>query len=32
MAGQAIASGSPANNPKVPTAQEIEDLYQAIYA
>ena len=32
MAEQAIASGSPANNPKVPTAQEIEDLYQAIYA
>lgn len=32
MAEQAIASGSPANNPKVPTAQEIEVLYQAIYA
>jgi alcohol dehydrogenase len=32
MAEQAIASGSPANNPKVPTAREIEDLYQAIYA
>jgi alcohol dehydrogenase len=32
MAEQAIASGSPANNPRVPTVQEIEDLYQAIYA
>jgi alcohol dehydrogenase class IV len=28
MAQQALASGSPANNPRVPTAQEIERLYR----
>ncbi|MFD4606263.1 iron-containing alcohol dehydrogenase [Streptomyces sp. NPDC058464] len=32
MAEQALASGSPANNPVVPTADEIEDLYAQIYA
>jgi alcohol dehydrogenase class IV len=31
MAEQAIASGSPANNPRVPTAAQIEALYRAIY-
>jgi alcohol dehydrogenase class IV len=28
MAGQALASGSPANNPRVPSASEIEDIYR----
>jgi alcohol dehydrogenase class IV len=28
MASQALASGSPANNPRVPSASEIEDLYR----
>jgi alcohol dehydrogenase len=32
MAQQALASGSPGNNPRVPTAEEIEGLYRAIYA
>ncbi|MEU7039514.1 iron-containing alcohol dehydrogenase [Streptomyces varsoviensis] len=32
MAEQALASGSPANNPRVPTAEEIESLYARIYA
>ncbi len=32
MADQALASGSPANNPKVPTAEEIQRLYAQIYA
>ncbi|GAA1392356.1 iron-containing alcohol dehydrogenase [Kitasatospora putterlickiae] len=32
MATQALASGSPANNPAVPTAPEIEELYTRIYA
>jgi alcohol dehydrogenase len=32
MAEQAIVSGSPANNPRVPTAGQIEALYRAIYA
>lgn len=32
MAEQALASGSPANNPVVPTAGEIQDLYHRIYA
>ncbi|MFF7454141.1 iron-containing alcohol dehydrogenase [Kitasatospora sp. NPDC008115] len=32
MATQALASGSPANNPAVPTAAQIEDLYAGIYA
>lgn len=31
MAQQAIASGSHANNPKIPTQDEIEDLYEEIY-
>jgi alcohol dehydrogenase class IV len=31
MAGQAIASGSPANNPRVPTSDEIIDLYRQVY-
>jgi alcohol dehydrogenase class IV len=28
MALQALASGSPANNPRIPTAEEIEQLYR----
>lgn len=32
MAAQALASGSPANNPRVPSAEEIADLYRAAYA
>ena len=31
MAAQSIASGSPQNNPKVPTQQEIVQLYQDIW-
>ena len=31
MAKQAIASGSPANNPRVPTAEEIETLYKQVW-
>jgi alcohol dehydrogenase class IV len=31
MAGQAIASGSPANNPRVPSNDEIIELYQRVY-
>jgi alcohol dehydrogenase class IV len=31
MAEQALASGSPANNPRVPTTDEVIELYQAIY-
>ena len=31
MAADAIRSGSPANNPRVPTKQEIEELYKLIY-
>ena len=31
MAEQALASGSPANNPRVPTADEIIELYQKVY-
>jgi alcohol dehydrogenase class IV len=31
MADQALASGSPANNPKVPTAQEIITLYREVW-
>ncbi|HEX3863073.1 MAG TPA: iron-containing alcohol dehydrogenase [Stellaceae bacterium] len=31
MAGQALASGSPANNPRVPTEAEIIDLYRRVY-
>lgn len=32
MATQALASGSPDNNPRVPSAEQIEQLYQAVYA
>ncbi|HEV8028803.1 MAG TPA: iron-containing alcohol dehydrogenase [Stellaceae bacterium] len=32
MASQALASGSPANNPRIPTADEIIDLYKQVYA
>ena len=31
MAGQALASGSPANNPRVPTGDEIIELYRRVY-
>ena len=31
MAQQALASGSPANNPRVPTAGEIEQLYREVW-
>jgi alcohol dehydrogenase class IV len=31
MASQALASGSPANNPRVPTTDEIVDLYRRVY-
>ena len=31
MALQALASGSPANNPRVPTAEEIEQLYREVW-
>jgi len=32
MALQALASGSPQNNPRVPTAGEIEELYREVWA
>lgn len=32
MASQALASGSPGNNPRVPSAAEIVDLYKRVYA
>ena len=32
MAAQAIASGSPANNPRIPTAEEIAELYRLVYS
>jgi len=32
MASQALASGSPGNNPRIPTADEIVELYQRVYA
>ncbi len=32
MASQALASGSPGNNPRVPTADEIVELYTRVYA
>ena len=32
MAEQALASGSPANNPRVPTAQEIVGLYREVWS
>jgi alcohol dehydrogenase class IV len=31
MASQALASGSPANNPRVPTSEEIVELYRRVY-
>jgi alcohol dehydrogenase class IV len=31
MAEQALASGSPANNPRIPDAAAIEDLYSAVW-
>jgi alcohol dehydrogenase class IV len=31
MASQALASGSPGNNPRVPTPDEIIDLYRRVY-
>jgi alcohol dehydrogenase class IV len=31
MAQQALASGSPGNNPRVPTAEEIQQLYREIW-
>lgn len=31
MAQQALASGSPANNPRVPAAEEIEKLYRQVW-
>jgi alcohol dehydrogenase class IV len=31
MAEQALASGSPANNPRVPTAAEIVGLYREVW-
>jgi alcohol dehydrogenase class IV len=32
MAEQALASGSPANNPRVPNAQEMIELYNQVWA
>jgi alcohol dehydrogenase class IV len=32
MATQALASGSPNNNPRIPTADEIEHLYRQVWA
>lgn len=32
MAEQALSSGSPANNPVVPDAQQIQDIYAGIYS
>jgi alcohol dehydrogenase class IV len=31
MASQALASGSPANNPRVPSSGEIIELYRRVY-
>jgi alcohol dehydrogenase class IV len=31
MAQQALASGSPGNNPRIPTAEEIETLYREVW-
>jgi alcohol dehydrogenase class IV len=31
MAEQALASGSPQNNPRVPSAEEIVSLYEEIW-
>ena len=32
MAAQALASGSPQNNPRIPTAEEIAQLYHEAWA
>jgi len=32
MAAQALASGSPQNNPRIPTADEIERIYREVWA
>jgi alcohol dehydrogenase len=32
MAQQALASGSPGNNPRVPSVEEIVELYTRCYA
>ena len=32
MAAQALASGSPQNNPRIPTADEIAQLYRQVWA
>lgn len=32
MAAQALASGSPAHNPRVPTQEEVEQLFHCIYS
>ena len=32
MASQALGSGSPANNPRIPTSDEIIELYRRVYA
>jgi alcohol dehydrogenase class IV len=31
MAKQALASGSPQNNPRIPTSEEIEEIYRQIW-
>ena len=31
MADQALASGSPGNNPRVPTQEEIVELYKRVW-
>jgi alcohol dehydrogenase len=31
MAKQALASGSPQNNPRIPNSEEIEDIYRQIW-
>jgi alcohol dehydrogenase class IV len=31
MAEQALASGSPQNNPRIPTSEEIEDIYRQVW-
>jgi alcohol dehydrogenase class IV len=32
MASQALASGSPANNPRIPSSDEIIELYRRVYS
>jgi alcohol dehydrogenase class IV len=32
MARQALASGSPQNNPRIPTGEEIEEIYRQIWS